>query len=375
MNSALQKISVAFKKDSVLFISGALAVASCFFVPLSREYLDYINIRVLALLFCLMGIVAGIKEAGAFDALSHALLKRIHSLKTLVFNMTALCFFMSMFLTNDVALVTIVPFTLLVFSNLETACPKAKNALCVTLALETVAANLGSMLTPVGNPQNLFLFARYEMQITDFLKLTAPYSALSFALVAVLCFLLVKNEAIQIPAENETKKISESFYIYLGLFILALLTVGKLIPWQALLAIVCIVIFFQNKKLFARVDYVLLLTFVFFFVFVGNLGRVPFFRDFFESIIEGREVLTSILASQFISNVPAALLLSSFTQNGAALVIGTNLGGLGTIIASMASLITYKFCAPQEHRRYLAIFSALNFGILILLYAFWRVMG
>ena len=380
---------VHFKKYPVLFISGFLAIISCFIVPPDAQYFSYINFRVLGLLFCLMGIVAGMKEAGAFDLLSNALLKKTGSLKTLVFALVALCFFLSMFLTNDVALVTVVPFTILVFGNIETVCPGAKKSLCLTLALETVSANLGSMLTPIGNPQNLYLFSQYEMSLSEFLKLTAPYTILSFAILSMLSLTLVKKMKIEnaeggeksAQPQNDSKEIksdsitlSKSFYIYLALFVLALLTVARVIHWIPLLVVVAAVIFFQNKKLFMKIDFALLVTFVFFFVFVGNMGRIPSVNSLLAKLIEGREVLVAVCASQIISNVPAALLLSTFTTNGAALVIGTNLGGLGTLVASMASLITYKFCAPEEKGRYLLIFSVLNFAILAVLFGVYLAL-
>jgi Na+/H+ antiporter NhaD/arsenite permease-like protein len=285
-----------------------------------------------------------------------------------------------MFLTNDVTLVTIVPFTILVFRDMG---EERGNALMMTLIMETVGANLGSMLTPFGNPQNLYLYSRYQFSMKAFLLLMLPYTLISLALVLLGTLFTCgdgtkKKRSDRQSAKNNgensplmANKIDTGKFIYfLILFLLCLLSVARVLDHRILFALVLAAVWIKEKKLLTRVDYSLLVTFVFFFVFIGNLGNVTAVRSFLKEIVDGREVLTSVLASQVVSNVPAAVLLSGFTENGKALVIGTNLGGLGTLIASMASLITYKFFAEEYGDRRLAYilrFSLVNVVLLLIL--------
>ncbi|MBQ7433723.1 MAG: anion permease [Lachnospiraceae bacterium] len=366
------KVIAYCKKETVQVIAGVLALLSCFLVPPSAAYLEYVNFNVLILLFCLMSVVAGMQQIGVFDVLCGWLLHKVHSLRGLMVLLCGLSFFLSMFLTNDVTLVTVVPFTIMVFGA------TASGALMRILLLETLAANLGSMLTPFGNPQNLFLYATYGFGLREFLTLMAPYTILSLILLLLTSIIWGKGTH---PVHHEKKKTSErnmkidnrKLVIYILLFGLSVLSVARLLDVRILLVVTLVVIGGVDWHLFGKVDYALLLTFLFFFVFVGNMGQVQSVRDFFANSLEGREVLTAVLASQIISNVPAAVLLAQFTDAGKELVIGTNLGGLGTLIASMASLITYKFYAKlsgSDKGKYLLWFTAVNVVFLLVLIAF-----
>ncbi len=381
MNSGLKgRILAYWKKETVQVVAGILAFGSCFFVPPSMGYLEYINFKVLILLFCLMSVVAGLKQIGVFDALCRLVLQRVHSVRGVMLLLGSLSFFMSMFLTNDVTLVTVVPFTIMIFGSV------ASFPLSMTLILETVAANLGSMLTPFGNPQNLFLYAEYEFGFVEFLEFMAPFTILSFLLVLVTGALLGKGELRAANEDSGTQGSPEDrnpgaeflpsvrkkveLCIYIALFVLSILAVARILDVRILFALTLIAVGIMDYKLFSRVDYALLLTFVFFFIFVGNMGQMESVKTFLAGSMEGREILTAVLASQVISNVPAAVLLAQFTDAGKELVIGTNLGGLGTLIASMASLITYKFYAEVEGCRkgnYLFLFTAVNVAFLLLL--------
>ncbi len=372
----LSKIFSFFKRESVLCVSGMLALASCFLVPPSAKYAEYINLRVLALLFCLMAAVAGIKKAGAFDILCARLLSVNKSEKRLAFTLTFFCFFASMFLTNDVTLITAVPFTLLVFKNLGDT-PKSTSNLINVLVLETAAANLGSMLTPLGNPQNLYLYARYSIALKDFILLMLPYTVISLVILLAMSLIFVrdtKSVSRKLSSSTGKKLLKKDFAFHTGLFLLCILSVARLIDWKILFFAVLLLTLIFDRSVLKKIDYFLLLTFCFFFIFTGNLGKIPVFSELLAKILKGRELLISIISSQFISNVPAALLLSSFTEEGEKLVVGTNLGGLGTLIASMASLITYKFYAAEKKansKRYLAVFTAANVFLLLVLYFFY----
>ena len=360
------------KKETVLVAAGILAVLSCLAVPPSKAYLGYINYRVLVLLFCLMTVVAGEMKAGMFDLLSGRLLRHVRTMRGLSAVLVLLSFFMSMFLTNDVTLVTVVPFTLMVFRRIDHSMENRFPRMFV-LITETVAANLGSMLTPFGNPQNLYLYARYDYHMGQFIRIMLPYTAASLVLV-LAATLLMKRERVICTAdpEKQSRRLEvKGFVCYLVLFLFCILSVARLLDYRILLVIVFTAVMILDRRLLTQVDYSLLLTFVFFFVFIGNVGKIGMIRQVLENFMNGRELLTAIITSQFVSNVPAAILLSGFTQNGRALVIGTNLGGLGTLIASMASLITYKFYAAEKEsskKKYLLYFTAVNLVFLVLLY-------
>lgn len=372
----MKRILTFLKKETVLCVSLILAVASMFIVPPDKIYWGYIDFRTLAILFCLMSVMAGLQKAGVFGWVAKKLLGHVRSGRGLILTLVLLCFFSGMFITNDVALITFVPFTFIVLGMLG---DKQKDRLALpVVVMQTIAANLGSMLTPVGNPQNLYLYGRAGLSIREFLMLTLPYTLFSLALL--VAWSLIQGRACPQTPESDKASIQDDFphgkeavyplVVYLVLFLLCLLAVGRILPWQAAFFAVIIVVFVTDRQIFARVDYSLLFTFVGFFVFVGNVGRIPAFRDFLQNIIAGREIYTAIVVSQIISNVPAALLLSGFTENFAGLIVGTNLGGLGTLIASMASLISYKYVVKETNgckSKYILLFTVGNVFFLALL--------
>lgn len=365
----MNKILAFFKKETVLCVSFILAAVSMFIVPLDKSYWGYIDFRTLAILFCLMSVMAGLQKAGVFVRVAKKLLGHVKSGRGLVLMLVLLCFFSGMFITNDVALITFVPFTFIVLGMLGDG-QKDRLALPVVV-MQTIAANLGSMLTPVGNPQNLYLYGKAGLSIGEFLLLMLPYTLLSLALLVVwsliqgrACPQALKSD--EASMQDDLPRGKEAVYpivVYLALFLLCLLAVAHILPWQAVFFAVIIMIFVTDRQVFMKVDYSLLFTFACFFIFVGNVGRIPVFRDFLQNMITGREVYTAIIASQIISNVPAALLLSGFTEDYAELIVGTNLGGLGTLIASMASLISYKYVAKETSgckSKYIVLFTAAN---------------
>lgn len=357
------------KKETVLCAAIILAAVSVFFVPPDREYFTYIDFRTLAILFCLMSVMAGLQKIGLFKWIAKKLLGCVKGGCSLVLILVLLCFFSSMLITNDVALITFVPFTFTILNMLGE--DGKRRLLLPVVVMQTIAANLGSMLTPVGNPQNLYLFGRAGISISRFLLLMLPYTILSFILLTGWSLIqgstYSKNlDLAAVTVEEEIlfeKKTKYLLIVYLALFFLCLLAVGHILPWQAALLLVFVTIFVMDRQAIAKVDYSLLFTFAGFFIFIGNVGRIPVFCEFLQEMIGGREVYTAIIASQVISNVPAALLLSGFTEDFSSLIIGTNLGGLGTLIASMASLISYKYVAKEAGERkgkYIGLFTAGN---------------
>ena len=370
-----EKIIRFFKQETVLCAAFALAAVSIFFVHPDKEYLGYVDFRTLAILFCLMSVMAGLQKSGLFQYVAQALLSRVRKAWQLVLILVLLCFFSSMLVTNDVALITFVPFTLIVLGMIG---PEAKGQLMIpVVVLQTIAANLGSMLTPIGNPQNLYLYGKAGLSLGEFVLLMLPYAAV--ALVVILAWSLIQSRAYHGPVQvsfTEDAEISGSkvqLAAYAVLFAFALLTVARVVPYCVTLGVTIAALLVMDRTIFGRVDYSLLLTFVGFFVFIGNIGRIPAFSQMLQQIVSGHEILAGVAASQVISNVPAALLLSGFTENLSALIIGVNLGGLGTLIASMASLISYKLIAREESQVkgvYFRYFTVANVCFLMILLAF-----
>lgn len=367
----MTKIKSFIKNEIVLIISFILAAASAFIVRPSAEYIGYIDFRTLALLFCLMAVMAGFNKLGIFRMLASKLLTFASDSRSLCLILSLLCFFSSMIITNDVALITFVPFSIIILTL------SGKPQLLIPLVtLETVAANLGSMLTPIGNPQNLYLFSSFEMKTADFFKVLLPYAILSLILTVISAF-LIKKEKLEFPTDNESKNPNLTLcIIYCVLFIASLLTVFRVIPFEITLAVSVIAILIFDRKTLLKVDYSLLLTFTFLFVFIGNLKNIAPVSEFLHSIVNGNEVLVGVASSQIFSNVPAAILLSGFTENVADLLIGVNLGGLGTLIASMASLISFKYVVKENASagKYMLVFSAVNIVYLAFNLALWAVI-
>lgn len=355
------------KKEKVLTISLLLALISAFFVRPDRDYIGYIDLRVLILLFCLMLLVKGFQDIGMFDLLIEKIFGRVKTSRAMSQMLIILCFFMSMLITNDVALITFVPFAILALRF----CHQEKLMIPVVV-LQTIAANLGSMFTPIGNPQNLYLFSASRMPLGEFFSNMLPITLISLVLL-MAATLLIPNEEIRMEMERRSGEMpKKELIVYSVLFVVNLLVVFRVLNWApVLITTVFGVLILKKQELLKQVDYALLLTFIGFFILVGNIGRIPWISEVLGQLLLGREILVSALFSQFLSNVPAAILLSGFTENFAGLLVGTNVGGLGTLIASMASLISYKLYAQQEDAKkgkYMLTFTAYNvFGLVILL--------
>ena len=366
------------KREIVLSIAILLAVISAVIIHPDKEYINYIDFRTLAILFCLMAVMAGLQKIGLFRYVAEKLLGRVSHIRGLTFILIMLCFFSSMLITNDVALITFVPFTFIVLKMIMG--DHSERLIVPVVVMQTIAANLGSMLTPIGNPQNLYLYGKTTMNFVSFMLLMLPYTVIAFLLLAVWClsFRYQGEKRIELRIEQicGITQYKKQLVTYMSLFVLCILTVAHVIPYPATLGVVLLVVFILDRHVLKEVDYALLLTFVGFFVFIGNMGRVPAFNAFIQNIIDGNEVLTGVVASQFMSNVPAALLLSGFTNQYELLIVGTNLGGLGTLIASMASLISFKYIGKEYGHlkgRYMLYFTVANILFLILLLVFYQI--
>lgn len=356
------------KNEKVLVIAAAMALFSILLVPISADYISYIDWQVLALLFCLMAVVAGFQESGVFDWISSWLCNKAENTREIGLVLVMLCFFSSMLITNDVALITFVPFAILIISMTEQT-----KWMAYIIVLQTIAANLGSMVTPVGNPQNLYLYACYEMQMGEFFATTLPAAALSFLLLILFC-MRIPTHSLQQHKTNYHPRMKRPILFLSGLLFLCCLgTVFRQIAWQATLVLVVTLYCFLQRSLLRKVDYSLLATFLCFFIFTGNIGQIPLVQESLQRLMAGHELWVSALCSQMISNVPAAVLLSGFTEQGRLLLLGCDIGGLGTPIASLASLISYKaYCRypAAEQGKYMKLFLKLNVFFLIVLLGF-----
>lgn len=407
----MKKILYFIKKETVLSIAVVLAVISVFFVTPDREYISYIDFRTLAILFCLMSIVAGLRNIGVFDKLAERLLAKVHGIGGVTVILICLCFFMSMFITNDVSLITFVPFTIILMKKRN---PDVDGKwMLKVIVMQTIAANLGSMLTPLGNPQNLYLYGKAGIGIAEFLKIMLPYTVCAFALLMAWIGLasMVRKRKLSHEEKTEIKQNKgldsaedkastkrqkdplgasgskwgkkdaewiEKFTAYIILFVISLLAVSHILPYGVPFALVFLYLLLRDRKILTQVDYSLLCIFIALFIFIGNLGRIPAFSQLLSDILTGREVVTSVIASQVMSNVPAAILLSGFTDHIRELVIGTNLGGLGTLIASMASLISSKYVAREDRSfrgRYFLEFTVANVIFLFIMMILYRLLS
>lgn len=357
------------KQETVLAVATVLAVISAFFVAPSEAYLEYIDWRVLGILLSLMIIMAGLQKTGLFDSIGAKLLGKTSTTRQLAFILVFLCFFFSMLITNDVALFTFVPFAMIMLKKC-----KQEKLLIPVIVLQTIAANLGSMLTPIGNPQNLYLYNLSGMGMGEFIGVMLPYTIISGVLLCIGIVICCKKESItevviepvqenwnreeENLSKEERKSLQEKASmekgrnliknaVYITLFVLSLCVVVRLVPFEMVLLAVILLVFNMDRKVLMQVDYCLLLTFIAFFIFTGNMGNISVVRDTLQQLVAGKELAIGVISSQAISNVPAALLLSGFTSDYRELLIGVNLGGLGTLIASMASLISYKLFAKE----------------------------
>ena len=366
----MKKIITFIKKETILTVAFLLAVISAFVITPDREYIAYIDWNTLLLLYSLMAIMAGLQQLGVFRRIGSSLLSKINSTRQMLLVLVFLPFFFSMLITNDVALITFVPFGIVVLRM-----AKQEKLVVSLVVMQTIGANLGSMLTPMGNPQNLYLYAQSGMSPIAFILLMLPYTAVAALCLFIVSFIIESEHITELstgdtPNENFNSQLCICYVV--GFFI-CLLCVAKFLPPIVAAAVISVFLLIKNRSILKKIDYSLLGTFIFFFIFIGNMGRIESFCQFLNGILSGHEKIVAVLSSQIISNVPAALLLSGFSNNWRALIVGTNLGGLGTLIASMASLISYKQVAaeyPERKGIYLLVFTAANvvmLGVLLLL--------
>ncbi|MBP3369158.1 MAG: citrate transporter [Clostridia bacterium] len=352
------------KKNVVMCIAFALALATSIIVPPDAEYLGYFDLKTLTCLFCVLAVVCALRNIRFFYMLAQQIVRMFKNAKMCVLALVYITFIGSMLIANDMALLTFLPLGYFVLSSTG-----KQKYMAFTFIMQNIAANLGGMLTPFGNPQNLYLYTKYTIPTGEFMTIMAPPFVISILLITACCLVFVKAEALEF--EGETIRVEpKRTALYLVLFALSIAIVFRGIPYWIGLIVIPLVLLLADRKALAEVDYPLLLTFVFFFIFAGNMARIELVRMIFSFLLEKNTLLFSVLSCQLISNVPSAILLSQFTENYPALLVGVNIGGAGTLIASLASLITFREYVkhnPGQSGRYIVMFSLFNFGMLAIL--------
>ena len=362
-----QDIKNFLKANTVLIIAIVAAAITCFFVPFDEEYLGYFDLRTLSCLFCTLAVVAAFKNIRFFVWLADIIVRRFKSIRTVIVSLVFVTYFGSMIMANDMALVTFLPLGYFVLESCN-----GKRYMAFTFIMQNIAANLGGMLTPFGNPQNLYLYSFFNIGAAEFFKIMSLPFAAAFLLILGTC-LFVKPEKVQVTTKKRPAPKAWRVAVYSALFIVSVLIVFRIFPYYWGLLAVTVALLVLDFRSVLKVDYGLLLTFCAFFVFSGNMSRIEPVQKFLGTLMDIDPLAFGILSCQVISNVPSAVLLSRFTTDYARLLIAVNLGGLGTPIASLASLITlntYRKLMPGDTKKYILLFLALNFGFLLILAGF-----
>lgn len=363
----MKRLIHIMKANAVMLIAMALAAVTMIIVPPDEEYIGYFDFKTLTCLFTVLCVVCALRNVRFFYTLAEKIIKRFKNARLAVLALVYITFIGSMLIANDMALLTFLPLGYFVLVS-----SKKEKYMCVTFILQNIAANLGGMLTPFGNPQNLYLYSRFNIPDGEFILIMLPCFLLAILMITAACLIFIKPEPLEVTGvERRLPPVRVS--VYLALFVFSILCVFRFIPYVFALIIIPVAILLMDRRALLDVDYGLLLTFVFFFIFSGNMARIDAVRDLFSMLLDKSTLVVSAISCQFMSNVPTAILLSQFTDNYKELLLGVNIGGCGTIISSLASLITFREYAqhnPGKSGRYLLVFSAFNFTFLITMLLF-----
>ena len=366
------KIISFAKTNAVVLIAAFAAIVTSFIVPPDKEYLGYFDFKTLTCLFCVLAVVCALRNIRFFYTLAKAIIRKFKNAKLTILALVYITFIGSMLIANDMALLTFLPLGYFVLHTTG-----KEKYMAFTYIMQNIAANLGGMLTPFGNPQNLYLYTKFEIPDGEFVSIMFPPFIVAISLITVLCLIFVKSEPLEIE-EKAADLPKARVAVYLALFALSILIVFRTIPFVIGLIVIPVSLLFLDRDALKQVDYGLLLTFVFFFIFSGNMARIDVIRTFFSALLEKNTLIFSALSCQVISNVPSAILLSQFTSNYRDLLLGVNIGGVGTLIASLASLITFKEYTkdqPGHTLRYIFKFTAFNFLFFAILVGVCTVIG
>ena len=359
-----EKIINFIKSEVVLSVAIILAIITCFFVPPDKEYLGYFDYSTLICLFCMLAVVAGLKSTNVFELISRKLIGLFHTRRAVIYALVFGTFFFDMIVANDMSLITFLPLTYIVLHS-----TKNDKYLAFTFIMQTIAANMGGMITPYGNPQNLYLYSYYNINTTEFFSILLIQS-ITVAVLLWICCAFIHNEPLKLRKNSKIIISKKELYIYSILFILVILSIFRVIPYLITLAIVVLTILIVDRKRFKQIDYALIATFFVFFIFSGNIARIPAIKEFISEIVVKNTLLAGIVSCQFISNVPTAIFLSKFTTNYRELLISVNIGSVGILISSLASLITLKEFLkhqPKNFWKYLIMYTIFNTLFLVVL--------
>ncbi len=359
------------KKNAVVLIAFSAALITSFIIPPDKEYIGYFDFKTLACLFCVLAVVCALRNIHFFYILAQRIVLILKNARMSVLALVYITFIGSMLIANDMALITFLPLGYFVLTQTS-----MEKYMAFTFIMQNIAANLGGMLTPFGNPQNLFLYSKFNIGNLEFMKIMALPFLLSVFLITVCCIVFVKPEPLLLPGEK-VRLNKKRAIIYLILFALSIAIVFREIPYVVGLIIIPAVLLFIDRPALRAVDYPLLFTFVFFFIFAGNMSRIDAVNTLLSSLLEKSTLLFSVISCQFISNVPSAILLSQFTADYPSLLVGVNIGGVGTLISSLASLITFREYTrhnPGKTKSYIVKFSLFNFAFLIILTGFMLII-
>ena len=362
-----ENVRAFLKENVVLLVAIAAALITSFIIPPDEEYLGYFDLKTLSCLFCVLAVVCALRNIRFFYTLAKAIVRKFKNAKSAILVLVYITFIGSMLIANDMALLTFLPLGYFILHTTG-----KEKYMAITFILQNIAANLGGMLTPFGNPQNLYLYSKFNIPDAEFISIMFPPFIVAVVLITACCLIFVKSEPLEIHEKAAELPIARTV-IYLLLFTFSILIVFKFIPYQLGLIIVPLALLFLDRQALLQVDYGLLFTFVFFFIFAGNMARIEAVRGFFSMLLEKNTLFFSAMSCQIISNVPSAILLSQFTDNYRDLLLGVNIGGVGTLIASLASLITFKEYTKQDPKHtlgYIVKFTAFNFAFLIILMLF-----
>lgn len=364
MKPTINKVWNFMKNEVVLFVAIIFTIITCLFVPIDKEYLNYFDYNTLVCLFCMLVVVAGLKSTNIFELISRKMIGLFHTRRTVIYSLVFGTFFFDMIVANDMSLITFLPLTYIVLHSTNN-----DKYLAFTFIMQTIAANMGGMITPYGNPQNLYLYSYYNISTDEFFGILF-LQTITVAVLLWICCAFINNETLKLKDNSEIRINRKKLYVYIILFILVILSVFRIIPYLIVLGIVIITILLFDIGRFKHVDYSLIATFFVFFIFSGNIARINAIKELISNIVIGNTLLAGIISCQFISNVPTAIFLSKFTTNYKELLISVNVGSLGILISSLASLITLREFLkhqPNKFGKYLGMFTLFNTVFLIIL--------
>lgn len=365
------KILNWIKSNIIFVIVVIIASISCIFVPIDSGYIEYFDGsgQTLTAIFGILLIVAGLENIDFFHKVARLVVKKFKSVRTIILALIFITYVSALVNANDMALLTFLPLSYLVLKYINKT-----EYLAFTFVMQNIASNLGGMISPIGNPQNIYLFSFYDIGLLEFFKIMAIPTLAALVLIIITC-LFIKPDKVEYNDEYEHKLNIPKLIVYGVLFVATFLVVCNVLPFYIVLPILVVTMLICDYKSFAKVDYTIPLTFCAFFIFSGNMGRIPVVASLIETMANTQTFLCSYILCNLISNVPTSILLSNFTANYPALLVSVNIASLGIIFSSLSGIIALKmFCKynPKASKHgawyYIGVDLLMNIGMLVILY-------